>query len=330
MLSRDRSPVPAAALALALLLAVAAAGADRVRCPVCGQVFDDSVEICPNDGTDLSLEGVPVDEERPEGEQADEPAGERQEDLPAPKYRRHDQGGERQRSDPSEQGGGYSDRKRRIGEERRGPELAAARRRKARARRLRRFAEEDARLRSEFEQRRAEAVADRQREALDEWRAGRARLARERKALWWGAAPVTSVGVRLAWMGEDGAAGPLAGAEIDFNPLSGVFRVGVSSLIGVRSLPSRGDLVFLESISLGAQLPWRFSPYVIARFGIGALAAERLGERVTALARLAGAEAGVDCRVTESLIVTPSLGYARIVVEDAFWDSATLKLSIGF
>lgn len=330
MLAHDRSPIPAAAFALALLLAGAAASADRVRCPVCGQAFDDSVEICPNDGTDLSLEGVPVDEEEPEGKEADEPAAEEEGDLPAPKYKRHDLGGERKRTDTSEQGDDYSDRKRRIGEERRGPELAAARRRKARARRLRRFAEKDARLRGEFEQRRTEAVADRRRRALDEWRAGRARLARERKALWWGAAPVTSVGVRLAWMGEDGNPGPLAGAEIDFNPLSGVLRAGVSSFVGVRSLPSRGELVFLESISLGVQLPWRFSPYAIARFGIGALVAERFGEQLTSMTRLAGAEAGVDCRVSESLIVTPSLGYARIVVDDAFWDSATLKLSIGF
>jgi hypothetical protein len=122
----------------------------------------------------------------------------------------------------------------------------------------------------------------------------------------------------------------VSSAEIDVNLMKTKVRVGLSSSIGVRSLAHRDDLLFVESVSLGAQLPWRFSPYVLARAGVGALAANRFGEDLIYVVRSLGAEVGLDCRLTRWLVVTPSFGYTSYAIDAAHWNSFTAKLSIGF
>ncbi|HUT78327.1 MAG TPA: hypothetical protein VM285_11600, partial [Polyangia bacterium] len=227
----------------------------------------------------------------------------------------------------------YSDRERRIGEERRGPAAAAAaaqKRRLEREREQAEFEEQDERLRQEFEERRLALEEKRQSSILAEWRSGRERSWRDRKSLWERAAPLIAVGVRLSWMGEDGHPGPLAGAEIDFNPIKTRLRVGLSSFIGVRRLVDRGELAFIEHVSAGLQIPWRYSPYLLARGGIGVLAGERFFEPVNHLLRTVGVDIGIDCHITDAIVVTPVIGYARYVINDAYWDSATLRLGVGF
>jgi hypothetical protein len=315
--------------AAAVLLAGPAL-ADRVRCPVCGEEFEtEETQVCPNDGTDLRRDGQPV--QAPAG--GEDAAAEAPSTAPgaAPKYRRHDLGGERKRAD--EAGEAYSDRERRIGEERRGQAAAAAaaqKRQKEREREQAEFAAEDERLREGFEERRLALAEQRLNSAMAEWRSGRERSWRDRKSLWERAAPLTAVGLRLSWMGEDGHPGPLTGAEIDLNPIKARLRVGLSSFIGVRQLADRGELAFIEHVSVGFQIPWRYSPYLLARGGIGVLAGERFGETLNRLVRSAGMETGIDCHVTETMIVTPTVGYARYVVDDAYWDTVTLRLSVGF
>jgi hypothetical protein len=316
------------AAALAVLgLAVSAEAAAKVRCPVCGQIFEEDVDVCPNDGANLRVEGKPV-EEAPAPEEGAGDVGDAEDEQATPgKYTRHDVGGDRQRADQDDLG--YDDRRARLGDDRRGDE-AAERRRRLRAERERELAAEDDRLRTEFEARRRRMWEGRQRQAEEDRRTAEGFEHLRRTSLWGRGAPLTSVGVRLSWMGEGDEPGVVSSAEIDVNLVKTKLRVGLSSSIGVRSLPHRDDLLFVESVSLGVQLPWRFSPYVLARAGVGALATNRFGEDITYVVRSLGAEVGLDCRVARWLVVTPSLGYVSYGIDNARWDGFTAKLSVGF
>jgi hypothetical protein len=333
-----RSRAPAVAACAVALLATVAVTAEPVRCPVCGEIFEnEETPICPNDGTDLRRDGRPV-----KGRTREADAGPVEEEavpsppepaVAVPKYKRHDVGGERQRTSTEEDG--YTDRSRRLGEERRGQAAAAAaaaaqKRERERQREQAAFAEEDRRLRLEFEERR-EALAERRQGRVDDdpW-AGRTAAQRDRRSLWERAAPLTAVGVRLSWLGGDGHPGPLTGAEIDLNPVRSRLRIGLSSFLGVRQLADRGELVFLEHLSAGLQFPWRWSPYLVIRGGIGALATERFGESLHHLLWSVGVEAGLDCHLSGSMVLTPVVGYSRYVMNDAYWDTLTLRLGVGF
>jgi len=314
-----------------ILTAAAHVRADKMRCPVCGQVFED-VDVCPDDGTDLRIEGEPVDDEaQPAAADAgaDAAEGDEEREVEDPKYKRQDLGGERERSD-TQGAGGYTDRHKRIGEERRGSEATAERRRKVRERKRREFDEQDDRLRSEFEEQREQEWTDRRARAYQDWHAEQQLAAVRQRALWGRAAPLTSVGVRVWWMGEGLRSGPVTGAEIDVNLLKTKLRVGLSTLIGVRALEERNDLLFLEHLSIGIQRPWRFSPFLLLRGGIGAMVSNRFGENLTYLVRSLGAEGGLDNRVTESVVISSSFGYARYMVDEAYWDTFTFKISVGF
>lgn len=321
---------PRLALAVALALSCAAGiaeAAEKVRCPVCGQIFDDDVDVCPNDGTDLGAEGKPV-EHGPEPVPAEEPDGAQDDgEGPKPKYTRHDVDGERRRADEAEPD--YGDRHARLGEDRRGDE-AVEHKRRQRAEREAELAAEDERLRSEFETRRRRMWEGRQRRAEEERRAAEGFESLMRTSLWGRGAPLTSVGARFSWMGEGDDSGPVSSAEIDVNLLKTRVRVGLSSSIGVRALDHRDDLLFVESVSAGVQLPWRFSPYIVARAGVGGLVQNRFGRDLVYVVRAFGAEAGLDCRVTRTLVVTPSFGYTSYGIDNAIWNSFTAKLSVGF
>lgn len=320
-----------AALALAALLSASAAGAgEKVRCPVCGQVFDEGVPVCPNDGTDLAAEGRPVAGPAA-GEGEGEEAGGEGEDGggQAPqKYRRQDVGGDRRRADAGGEAG-YDDRRARLGGDRRG-DGEAERRRQLKERRARAFADEDRRRREEFERRRGGMWERRRERAAEDRRAAEGLEELGRRSLWGRGAPLTSIGVRIAWMGEGADPGPVTSAEIDVNLSKAAVRAGLSSSIGVRSLSHRADLLFLESVSFGVQLPWRFSPYAVARGGIGVLATNRFGEDLDYLVRSVGADVGIDCRLTRWFVVTPALGYAALAIDDAYWHTFTARLSVGF
>ena len=324
---------------LSLLLSAVPAFAKRIRCPVCDQTFPEDQAICPNDGTDLNLLGkevkpvTPPEEPDTEGSEAAPETGEEEpEEKPkASKYTRHDRGGARKRVGDVEEDEGSSsrtDRNRRIGDDRRVESAAEKRRREKRRREE--YDTRDNKLRVQFKLDREQMLAHREERARQEDLAQKGFWALKRRALWAQGAPLTSVGVRLSWMGEGKDAGPLTGAEVDFNLVKTDVRVGLSTFLGVRVLSDRGDLMMLESISIGMQRRWRYSPYIVARAGVGVLISNRFGEDVSHLVRAIGVEAGVDSRVTESLVITPSVGYVGYAINDAFWSSVTMKISIGF
>jgi hypothetical protein len=155
-------------------------------------------------------------------------------------------------------------------------------------------------------------------------------LARREELLSSLAAPLTSLGTRLWWMSRERDAGTVVAAEIDINLVRDVLRLGLSSSLGVRFLSNRGDIVFLETLSVGAQLPWRYSPYLTVRAGLGGLSSQSDGqERVNPLG-IWGGEAGVDIWLNPWLCLSPSLGYAFILDREDKWHTFTAKLSVGF
>ncbi|MBN2526153.1 MAG: hypothetical protein JXR76_07155 [Deltaproteobacteria bacterium] len=319
------------------LVAMGAMANDR-RCPVCHEVFDEKVDVCPNDGTDLKLVGESV-ELSDDGTLSEQPPGSPEEpaapnDVTPPeeavdgehKYIRQDKGGRRRRVQPADGDFGGDeriDRLRRLQDERAG--VLAPKKRDTESG----FSEEEnARLRKQYKEIRDELAS--KRSIKREKNSPPHRQPLKTYNVWEQAAPVMSIGLRLSWMGEAREPGPLTGAEIDLNVLRTNIRVGLSSFIGIRSV-SRNELIFLESISIGIQRPWRYAPYIVGRFGIGAIVSERFGETDTNLIRGTGFDTGVDCHLNDALTVTPSVGYVRYVVSSAAaWDSVALKLSIGF
>jgi hypothetical protein len=331
---RSPSRLFAALLSVAMIILVGAISfAAKVRCPVCRQVFDEKVKVCPDDGTDLTLLGQVVEEESkdaPEPEAIEEsPYDDKEEDGGRGKYKRHDLGGDRRRIE-AEEGHVYSDRYRRVGEERRSPEASAERRRKTREKRQVEFDEKDTGLKSEFEDNRRNMWRRKRQRAYDDKLEARDVAYLEWLSLWGKGAPTASLGARVSWMGEGSDPGFITGPEIDINILRKKIRLGLSTTIGFRILPDRTDMIFMEHVSAGIQLPWRFSPYLIVKAGLGPLASNRFGNDLTYLVRSFGAESGLDCRVNRVLVITPSVGYVRYVVDDAYWNSFTAKISVGF
>lgn len=337
MRRRSTSGLFAALLVIAMILCgVSVSFAAKVRCPVCRQVFNEKVEVCPDDGTDLTLSGQVVKEDSkedgPEPESIEESAYDDKENGGGSgKYKRHDIGGDRQRME-AEEGPVYSDRYRRVGEERRSPAAAADRRRKAREKRKTEFDEVDKGLKLRFEDNRRNMwQRQRQRQrANDDLLEARDVAYLEWLSLWGKGAPIASIGARISWMGEGNDPGFISGPEIDINVLRKKVRLGLSTTIGFRTLVDRTDMIFMEHVSVGLQLPWRFSPYLIARMGLGPLVSNRFGTDLTYLVFALGAESGLDCRVTRSLVITPSVGYVRYLVDGAYWNSFTGKVSVGF
>lgn len=301
------------AMAVVLCLAVPA-DAGRVVCPVCGQIFSDTTKVCPNDGTNLELLGKPVDDDdsREEGEEAKVAEG----GGPPGRYKRHDRGGDRKvvSDGPTN---AYSDRRKRIIEERRLPPeededkkvqpLVAQHNTSTPVRE----SEVTAGVASNLEQETPTPLETR----VDFGRRGGA---------------LTSLGVRFFWLGEGNDPGTTSGAEIELGLMRKELRLGLSSFFGVRLVRSRSDLVFVERVNVGYQYLGRFSPYIVAQAGLGAMATERFGVERVLLARSLGFELGLDAWVAGRLGVSPSLGFTRFVVEDAYWHSFTMKVSVGF
>lgn len=323
------------AVSAALLAAPGMADAGEVKCPVCGEVFDDAQGECPNDGTDLRLVGVRIEKpgdapDTAETAPGEEPVEGEGEPAGGPRYTRHDQGGDRQ-AVSQEEAPTYTDRRSRIHEERRGGTTAAERtKQEDRAARQRAFEEEDRRLLAEIAVRRGRIASWRESGRLAAVEGEKGRLAAETRLLYSLAAPLTSFGVRMLWMGEGRSAGPVSSAEIDINLARYRLRAGFSTLLGIRSVTGRNDILFLESVAVGFQWPWRFSPFLLARGGIGVLVSERFGHDIVDLVTSLGAEVGIDCWATPWFAITPSVGYARVTASDAYWNTFTAKLSVGF
>ncbi len=314
--------------------------ADEVTCPVCLQPFSDETDVCPNDGTNIKLLGVPVEkkdetsdktEQKEDGkDKPEEGAEDGETEEEGAGYRRHDRGDGRRRTKQSGSGT-YSDRRSRISDGRLGSSTnLGKKRRQEEEKKLRLFLEEDKRLLDDFDSRREQSWKERQQFRLAEFKAQEDRAKAQARLLDGLGAPLTSLGFRMFWMGEGRSEGIVSAAEIDLNLARYRLRAGVSTLIGIRSLSSRNDLIFLEHVFIGFQWPKRFSPYFVLRGGVGVLVSERFGVDLIYLVTSVGAEVGIDSWVTPWIAVTPSIGYERYMLNDAYWNSATVKISVGF
>ncbi len=297
----------------------------RVVCPICGETFEDTTEECPNDGANLKIVGVPAetdDTETPSEDSDEEASGEsRRHPI---KYKRHDKGGERQPAERPESG--YSDRISRIpGDKRYAAEPKSAPSATGESPEPFQTAR-DEEIRSRFEDRRQALMRQRR---VETERRGRGKKGPPRPLDSMGA-PLTSLGFRIFWMAEGNDPGPVGAAEIDINLQKNRFRAGVSALLGMRDLEDRNELLFLGNIVAGIQFPKRFSPHILVKGGLGWSKTERFSTDQLYLVTSLGAEVGVDAWVTRWIAVSPSMGYMRCTMGDAYWHSFTGKLSIGF
>lgn len=330
----------ASSIALIVFM-VAATGqlhASGVVCPVCGQVIVDGTAVCPNDGTDLKLLGKPHDSNAASGDPGDTdseiPAGpsasERSEAAPETGgYKRHDEDGERRVAE-EKSSDGYSDRRSRLPKDSRTAAPQKRRRHSTRVEQREIEVEDDSGFFADYERKRRYSWTARENAARvttqNSENAARAR-ARLLQSL---AAPIASLGARVFFMGEEKHIGPVSGAEIDLQLARYRLRAGFSTFLGIRALAARNELVFLESLSIGVQIPSRFSPFIIAKGGLGMIATERFETDRAYLLTGFGAEVGIDSWIHPWLSITPSLGFMRSTVNNAYWNSFTFKLAIGF
>ncbi|MCP4601897.1 MAG: hypothetical protein GY847_15520 [Proteobacteria bacterium] len=302
------------------------------KCPVCGQAFSDDIEACPNDGTNLELLGKPIESDDKKDEETEDDSqrpGDVKETPKAPKYKRLDQNKSwKNTTKPKSERSQHSDRRSRIAGDRRPKTSELEQRRQEEERRL--FLEEDKRLLLEYERRRKRSWDDQKRLHIVEIRASKDRVAAEKRLLNSLGAPLASIGYRLFWMKEENDAGLVNAAEIDIHLARYRLRAGFSTLIGARTLSGRGELMFLEHITIGVQWPWRFSPYIAARGGVGMLVSERFDDKLIYMLTSIGADVGIDSWITPWIAITPSFGYERCMLHNAYWNSFTFKVSVGF
>lgn len=316
-------------LALVVLMVCSMAGevlAARVKCPVCGQTFNEDLDLCPNDGTNLELLGKPLPDEEPSGPGNDDESTASPDGSSANKYKRHDQGGERMAT-PRSSVDTYSDRHARLADDRRGS-FTEDEAEELQAKAL--FEAEDKRRSEGYRRQRESAWGRRHQELADAKTLRKQLLERREQLLSSLAAPLTSLGTRLWWMSDQGDAGTVVGAEVDVNLVRDVLRIGLSTSLGVRFAAARGDILFLETLSVGAQLPWRFSPYVVGRVGIGGLSYQRAEAETVNPLGLFGVDVGVDVWTNPWLCLTPAVGYAFLLDGKDTWHTFTGKLSVGF
>ncbi|MCU0662553.1 MAG: hypothetical protein MUC50_09540 [Myxococcota bacterium] len=313
---------------LCLLVLPGEALADLVKCPVCGQVFGREVKTCPNDGTNLELLGKPIESEKPAAQTKAEETSPPTDDAASSKYKRHDQNGER-RATPRPRVDTYSDRHARLVGDRRGGPTEEEREdlgEKARAE----YEAKDRSAAEQFRRQREQAWGLRRQEQEDASALRRELLARRDELLASLAAPLTSLGTRLWWMQEGQKPGAVLSGELDVNLVRNVFRLGLSTSLGIRFLENRGDILFLETLVFGVQLPWRFSPFVVGRAGLGGLSTELGQESMVNPLGMFGAEVGLDVWTNPWLCLTPNLGYSFLLDGEDMWHSFTAKLSVGF
>ena len=320
-------------------LGLSTAWAGVVVCPVCGESFDDSLGECPNDGTDLRLLGKDKPPSSPDNEapsqKEPDPDGANPENAAKSKkgpilYNRHDEGGSRKIAESEENGAGYSDRQSRLPKDSRMKNAPKPKRDHSTSMEQSRAAPDDSAVLDDFERRRKHSWEEWENIRLQNSKLEEHRAAVRRKLLMSLGAPLTSLGGRIFWMGESNYPGPVGAAEIDVNIIRYKVRAGMSTLLGIRALNSRNDLVFLESLNIGMQWPGRFSPYVIAKGGVGVLATSRSGVDDAYLLSAFGTETGIDVWLHPWLAITPSVGYMISFTNDKYWNSFTCKVAVGF
>ena len=307
-----------------------------VICPVCGQHLDDRVKVCPNDGTDLTLVGGRTHEDSGDTDAKEEgpPSsldadGEREGDDAPIRYKRHDEGGDRQIAPPKESSG-FSDRESRLLNTERTRASSRPKRRHARSTKRSSKRAANTRVMQEFEKKRLFSWEKRENSRLLASMAGEDRETTQEKLLATLAAPLTSLGGRLLWLGEGRDSGMVGAAEIDVNLMRYRLRAGVSTLLGLRAMTGPNDLVFLESLNVGIQWPSRFSPYGIIRGGIGALLSNDGKSTNAVLVGTVGFDVGIDVWTSPWLVLTPSVGYMGNIRDKKYRNTFTAKIAIGF
>ena len=332
------------AVVSAMLAGAQTAWALDVQCPVCGQTFEEGTAVCPNDGTDLKLLGkkpppdTDADSDAPPEMDSEASSVEMSSSKASGAstgnggYRRRDDNDARKPpEDKNSSEGAYSDRRSRLPGDSRTAAPEKRRRRRVHREDPHKASVDDSKLFDDYRRKQRYLWDERRTARLSAAQADRDRKAARKKLLDSLAAPITSLGARIFFMGEGRHPGPVSGAEIDLQLARYRLRAGFSTFLGIRALNSRNELIFLESLSVGAQIPARFSPFIIAKGGLGMAAADRFETDRAYLLTSLGMEAGMDAWVHPWLSITPSLGFIRTTMNnDVYWYSVTFKLAVGF
>lgn len=133
----------------------------------------------------------------------------------------------------------------------------------------------------------------------------------------------------LDWTGE----GHTHALSVEGFPLTGRFpwlRIGLGFDLGFRTLESHTDWATRFFASLGAQYPWRVSPYGSFNVGGGIMYRKRFGQNITDGMWALGFDAGATFRITRTFVGDLCLGYLYMSFNDLGYHSFTLRVSIGW
>jgi hypothetical protein len=132
---------------------------------------------------------------------------------------------------------------------------------------------------------------------------------------------------------------------LTYYPLSGWVRLGLLAELGVGTAYDAWYVV--GGLSLGAQYPWRVTPFVDARFAAGVLGGSFMGISAVSWTYVGGIEAGAEVFIASRFHFTAAVGWCRPVFNavdaeqarldparaarrDFSYDSFTFRLGLGF
>lgn len=297
-------PLAAAArLAVALAALVAAprpASAEAVECPTCWRVIEDGPCRCPHDDTPLPGRVCPPEPQ-----------------APAPEARGgHREGGER-RVRPAEAGGTQRARARQPTKAKR-----VVVRRPAPAPQ----ASHDREREREREESVARDRSDRSDESVPAERAGRQRDPYRR-------GPAFIAGYRYFgvydWVGE-GNSHAFTIEGYPFGQFVEWLRIGLGLDVGFRTAEAHTDWIMNGFVSLGAQYPWRVSPYGNVQIGGGTVYRRRFGQGLTDGLLTVGVNAGATFRLSRTFVADLSVGYLFLLFDELSFHSPNIRIGLGW
>lgn len=107
-------------------------------------------------------------------------------------------------------------------------------------------------------------------------------------------------------------------------------RFGLGFDTGFRLLEDHTDWATRFFASIGAQYPWRVTPYLSANIGGGVMYRKRFAQNITAGMWAWGIDAGATVRFTRTFVGDLGLGYLYMAFDDLGFHSFTLRVSLGW
>jgi hypothetical protein len=107
-------------------------------------------------------------------------------------------------------------------------------------------------------------------------------------------------------------------------------RIGLGAELAFRPVPEHTDWTFRGFASLGAQYPWRVTPYGSVNIGGGTVYRQRFGQGLIDGLFAVGLDAGATFRVSSTFVTDLGLGYLYVTFAGLDFHSFTIRAALGW